>query len=526
MKAQVHNAAQHQSPTFIQFVGMGMKPLCVDHPNMTVVGDGKSLLTRKQIAQAADEISKQPGPKIAIIRAHGFVADRGSENEAHVQTFTEERNEALAHRLSQSREDFPADKAIINLTLENILAIMDAHPDHIDLVSCFGGAAYHDVKRNFDVIVQKMKSQGKTSLTICELGSSKYPVTAEAGNSYSKDVIDHTTLETDPLVERVRVMGKITETLNVQRIIIGEDSAPKLLAFKIKAPKTIDSINHPEAFIGSWSMYGDKIAGKAQRKECQVVTMDGKDGDKDHDELRDQIIKTLSANGKEFSKQYIANCMSLACTRDKPTLVECWLEKLPLPERSNMCDIALASAANTGILLNQKNEVASLLYQSKYHNHKDFPHSHLLRYAIKVKSPEDLHLFLRNEEDKKDAFAKVKKASELKFLIDNGLDPKFETGKGRWCDLALLEEAKKPKLSQETIDTLLEVGADPKATNVLEVAAPEARVLIEAKMREVVARKEAIEIGRGMEDFISSDVVLHGVAAKVKSKDAGVDLEH
>jgi hypothetical protein len=133
---------------------------------------------------------------------------------------------------------------------------------------------------------------------------------------------------------------------------------------------------------------------------------------------------------------------------------------------------------------------------------------------------------LRNEEDKKDAFAKVKKASELKFLIDNGLDPKFETGKGRWCDLALLEEAKKPKLSQETIDTLLEVGADPKATNVLEVAAPEARVLIEAKMREVVARKEAIEIGRGMEDFISSDVVLHGVAAKVKSKDAGVDLEH
>jgi hypothetical protein len=30
MKAQAHNAEEHQSPTFIQFVGMGMKPPCFD----------------------------------------------------------------------------------------------------------------------------------------------------------------------------------------------------------------------------------------------------------------------------------------------------------------------------------------------------------------------------------------------------------------------------------------------------------------------------------------------------------------
>ena len=249
-----------------------------------------------------------------ILYGHGGVEARNTEQESHeIQLMT--------------RPDIFKDGSS---TIKEVFKIMEATtPQHIDLVSCFGGALGEDIqkKENFDQLVALMQKNNQTDLTISVFASSKHPTFTFVGEPYMRAVASLES-STDPGIQRVGLMRNLPETLKQYRIHIDDSGQASLVGFKIRSPKTANDIDHPEQFIGSHTLYGDKVDDKVQRKTAQIVTEIGQD-DPRHDKLLHKIQEELRKDGAQYSQEYIKLAASLSVLREKPELIKKWISTLP-----------------------------------------------------------------------------------------------------------------------------------------------------------------------------------------------------
>jgi hypothetical protein len=251
-----------------------------------------------------------------ILFGHGNVTSRNTKEETH-----------RINLLSQ-----PAIFENSTSSITEVIKIMEATtPKHIDLVSCFGGALGEDLQRseNFDRIAKLMNKNGQKDLTISVLASSKHATMSTLTDRYVSDIIDNDSKDLG--MHRVKLASNYPETLKQYHIHINEQGKASLIGFKIRAPKNMEEIAHPEKFIGSHTEYGDKVENKSTRHAAQIVTEVGKD-DPNHDKLLKDIQSVLLQNGAQYSSEYIRSAISVAATREKPELLKQWASILQSSE--------------------------------------------------------------------------------------------------------------------------------------------------------------------------------------------------
>lgn len=240
-----------------------------------------------------------------MINAHGLGNDRNTPKESHVQMLN---------------------KHDIRVTIDTVFQIMKSMmPSSLHLLSCFGGAIGNDLEKHLDGFAPIMKAGNLEHVTISVAASSKHSTQRPFVTEYIKAVAGFN--ESKPSwLQTVSIMrNKLPETLKQYHLYrYPETDKMKMFVFKIRAPKNLAEFQHPDQFIGSHAMYGDKVADKAKRTLVQVVTERGDERDEVYLTLQKQLLAELTDGEKRFSDEYIQNAMLLFIQRDKPELVaEC-----------------------------------------------------------------------------------------------------------------------------------------------------------------------------------------------------------